>query len=369
MKRLMVTVVAGMGCGIAPSVFAQSSVTLYGIVDVGVSYASNVGGHAQAQEQSGIFNGNRFGFKGQEDLGGGLSAVFQLEDGFSANNGTFGQGTTGSTGSTAAAAVTRLFGRQAWVGIKSAWATVTLGRQYDFMYDLAPIAASNYATSYMHRPGTANALLGNDGSTTDLDRIGGARVDNSVKVSSAPLGGFSLGGIYGFGGQAGAFSNGGTQGAGAKYAQGNLQVAAAWTNLKEADASSSYRVYGGGARYQLGPVRLSGLYTNAEWTATGDRVDTVEFGAQYLITPAFSLAASYYYSKPNNEAKNVILKGTRNQVGVVADYAFSKATDVYLACDYQRAKHGYAAQIYSLSPTDATTNHQSVIALGVQHFF
>ncbi|SKD04520.1 Outer membrane protein (porin) [Burkholderia sp. CF099] len=366
MRKLLITVGTTAGCVMATGVQAQSSVTLYGIVDVGVMRVSNVGGHSQTLEQSGMFNGNRFGFRGDEDLGGNWHALFQLENGFNANNGTFGQGTNAS-GTTAA--VTRLFGRMAWVGLKSPWATVSLGRQYDFMYDFAPIAVSNYVGSYMHRPGTANAILGNNGSTTDFDRIGGARVDNSAKITSTPLGGFTLGALYGFGGQAGAFSNGSTQSFGLKYSNGGLLANAAWTNLKEANSLSSYRVYGAGARYQFGDVRVSGLYTNAEWTATGDRVDTIEFGAQYRVTPALSVAAAYFYSKPNNEKKNVIMQGTRNQVGFMTDYAFSKSTDVYATVDYQRAKNGYAAQIYNLSPTDAKTNHQTMIGVGLQHFF
>ena len=366
MRKWLAGVGATAGCLIGAGAHAQSSVTLYGIIDVGVMHVDNVGGHSQTQEVSGMFNGNRFGFRGDEDLGGDWHAVFQLENGFNTNNGTFAQGTNAS-GNTAA--VTRMFGRQAWVGLRAPWATVSLGRQYDFMYDFASIAASNYAGSYMHRPGTANAILGNNGSTTDFDRIGGARVDNATKITSASLAGFTLGALYGFGGQAGEFSNGATQSFGLKYANGGLLANAVYTNYKENDASSSYRTYGAGARYQFGPVRIEGLYTGVRWTATGDRVDTLEFGGQYRFTPAFTVAAAYFYSKPNNESRNVILKGTRNQVGFMADYSLSKTTDVYATVDYQRAKHGFAAQIYTLSPTDAATNHQLMIGAGMQHFF
>ncbi|SAK79856.1 outer membrane protein (porin)-like protein [Caballeronia hypogeia] len=367
MRKTLLGVGATAGCLLSLGAHAQGSVTLYGIVDVGIQYVDNAGGHAQTQEASGMFNGNRFGLKGVEDLGGNWHALFQLENGFNTNNGTFGQGTSAS-GTTQA--VTRMFGRQSWVGLQSPWATISLGRQYDFFYDnLAPIAASNYVGSFMHRPGTANAIFGNNGSTTDFDRIGGVRVDNSAKLTSAPIGGFTLGAMYGFGGQAGAFSNGSTQSFGAKYANGGLLAGAVYTNYKENNAASSYQTYGGGARYQFGPVRIAGLYTNARWSATGDRVDTIEFGGQYRITPSLAVAAGYFYSKPNNESTNVIMKGTRNQVGFMTDYSLSKTTDIYATVDYQRAKHGYAAQIYSLTPTDAKTNHQLMIGAGLQHFF
>lgn len=366
MRSFWIGVSAAAGCLGAGQALAQSSVTLYGIIDVGVQYASNVGGLAQTQEASGMFNGNRFGLRGDEDLGGGWRALFQIENGFNANNGTSGQGTNAS-GSTAA--VTRMFGRQAWVGLKSPWATLSFGRQNDFMYDFAAIALSNYLGSFMHRPGTGTALLGNNGSSTDFDRVGGARVDNSVKVTSTPIAGITIGGLYGFGGQPGAFSNGSTQSYSLRYESGGLLANAVWTSLKESNSLSSYRTYGAGARYQFGSIRLSGLYTGVRWTATGDQVDTIEFGAQYLITPTLSVAAGYFYSKPNNESKNVILKGTRNQVGFTTMYLLSKSTNVYASVDYQRAKHGYAAQIYTLSPTDAKTNHQTMLGIGLQHFF
>lgn len=81
-------------------VHAQSSVSLYGVVDEGLTYTNNVGGNHRVGLDSGILQANRFGFVGSEDLGGGLQAIFQLENGFNGSNGALGQGG-------------RLFGRQA----------------------------------------------------------------------------------------------------------------------------------------------------------------------------------------------------------------------------------------------------------------
>jgi predicted porin len=107
-KFSVVSLVAGVGLVASTSVHAQSSVTLYGILDVGVEYANHVaqtGGSSSAvREQSGNLAGSRWGFKGNEDLGGGYKAVFTLESGFNLNNGTLGQGG-------------RLFGCKAFVGI------------------------------------------------------------------------------------------------------------------------------------------------------------------------------------------------------------------------------------------------------------
>ena len=112
---------------------AQSSVTLYGIVTGNVAYSNNAqtaatpssgkpkGGAQVAQFDSGSSGlaSSRWGLKGVEDLGGGLKALFQLENGFSVNNGAIGQGGTE-------------FGRQAWVGLNGGrYGTFTLGRQGD----------------------------------------------------------------------------------------------------------------------------------------------------------------------------------------------------------------------------------------------
>src|SRR5471030_3382439 len=91
---------------------AQSSVTLYGIIDEGINYASNSGGHTLYNLSSGVLQGSRFGLRGKEDLGSGLSAVFVLENGFDVNTGKLGQGGL-------------MFGRQAWTGLSSDQGTLT----------------------------------------------------------------------------------------------------------------------------------------------------------------------------------------------------------------------------------------------------
>ena len=83
---------------------AQSSVTLYGVIDQGINYTNNSGGNSLVEMASGHVQGSRFGLRGSEDLGGGTKAIFQLENGFSADTGRLGQGG-------------RMFGRQAYVGL------------------------------------------------------------------------------------------------------------------------------------------------------------------------------------------------------------------------------------------------------------
>src|SRR5260370_36937450 len=104
MKKALLAL-AGLGtfAGVA---HAQSSVTLYGIVDAGFVYNNNSGGHKLYETRAGNLQGDRWGLRGTEDLGGGLKALFVLENGFNAFNGTLGQ--KGDE-----------YGRQAYVGLTS----------------------------------------------------------------------------------------------------------------------------------------------------------------------------------------------------------------------------------------------------------
>ncbi|WP_240655869.1 porin, partial [Paraburkholderia phosphatilytica] len=133
MKRIALSTLSLALLGAAGAAHAQSSVTLYGVLDNSIQYVSNVGGHSLWNMAAGNLQGNRFGLKGTEDLGGGLKAIFQLENGFNPNTGSLGQGG-------------RMFGRQAYVGLSGdQWGTVTLGRQYDPVVDLVqPLTADNY---------------------------------------------------------------------------------------------------------------------------------------------------------------------------------------------------------------------------------
>jgi predicted porin len=140
-KHIVGSLIAAGSCLAVSGAYAQSSVTLYGIVDAGISYVTNVAKtHGQNRSAVQMISGgqaaDRFGFRGVEDLGGGLKAVFQLESGFSVVNGTLQQNG-------------RLFGRQAFVGLDTPYGTITLGRQrvpiYDFFVPLDPLGYYNWS--------------------------------------------------------------------------------------------------------------------------------------------------------------------------------------------------------------------------------
>ena len=127
------------GVLVAGGASAQNTVTLYGVVDTGLMYVYHSAGQTnQFLMSTGILSGSRWGLKGSEDLGGGLSTVFQLENGFDSSSGNFFQGG-------------RQFGRQAYVGLsgKDTWGTVTFGRQYDPLIDkVQPLQGDNWLAGF-----------------------------------------------------------------------------------------------------------------------------------------------------------------------------------------------------------------------------
>jgi predicted porin len=120
MKKMILA--AALAAAFSSAAYAQTNVTMYGIVDAGIAYKKNgnPAGNTVSME-SGQQSGSRLGFKGREDLGGGLAAIFTLESGFNIDDGKLGQGG-------------RLFGRQAWVGMSGGFGSVKLGRQLTSLY-------------------------------------------------------------------------------------------------------------------------------------------------------------------------------------------------------------------------------------------
>lgn len=185
MKKTLLA--AALMAGFAGVAHAETSVTLYGILDGGIGYQKfkstetyvNGAGASFEQKKTGMINGiqsgNRWGLKGSEDLGDGLRAVFQLESGFDLSTGKSAQGG-------------RLFGRHATLGLAGdSWGQLDFGRQ------------TNIASKYL--PGVADPF----GGGFDQANIGGAftaantaRYDNMVMYQTPNFSGFQFGVGYSF---------------------------------------------------------------------------------------------------------------------------------------------------------------------------
>ncbi|HXE18309.1 MAG TPA: porin, partial [Castellaniella sp.] len=124
MKKTLLAAALLAGFATAGVAQAETSVTLYGILDTGYGYQNFKDSHGATDFRarssglrSGFVNGNRWGLKGAEDLGNGLRAIFQLENGFNIGTGSLDGN--------------NMFNRQAFVGLSSDnWGSLTLGRQY-----------------------------------------------------------------------------------------------------------------------------------------------------------------------------------------------------------------------------------------------
>ncbi|WP_350357458.1 porin [Paraburkholderia fungorum] len=375
----------------AVPVFAQSSVTLYGVVDEGFNYTNNVGGKHDYELQSGYAQGSRWGLKGAEDLGGATKAIFQLENGFNLNNGRLGQGGL-------------LFGRQAYVGVSNAtFGTVTLGRQYDSVVDyLAQTTANgNWAGYLFSHP------FDNDNTDNSF------RVNNTVKYASPDFAGLQFGGTYSFSNATG-FANNRQFSLGAQYANGGLVVAAAYLNADNPGQSSGgaitstdanfvaerLRIFGGGINYTFGPATVGFVYTNTNiknpsanagylsstetiqpvtGPLAGGKLNTLkyqnfELNGKYQITPAFFVGAQYVYTLENYDATTGSVKPKIHSVGLMADYNLSKRTDIYVQGAYQKVAGSQTGssldQAYVPGAADLSSNSkQLVVRAAIRHKF
>ncbi|MGU7782815.1 porin [Burkholderia sp. PU8-34] len=389
-------IVLSAGLGMAGSAFAQSSVTLYGLLDVGVNYQSNAGGKPLVNMTSGMLNGSRWGLQGKEDLGGGLSAVFRLENGFDVTNGKLGQGGL-------------MFGRQAYVGLSShAYGTVTLGRQYDAIVEFVnPFAVANtWGGPPLAHPG-------------DVDQMAHTnRVNNSIKYMSPDFYGFRVGGVYGMGGVAGDFTRNQVYSLGAGYARGAFSAGVGYLNVRQPNVSfwgdtgspaaasngvpganfagspvttgfasaHSLQAIAVGAQYQMGPATIGANYSNTRFRGLGDSTagpvpaggisgtavfNTGELNFSWQLTPAVLLGAVYQYTKTSGVSGHT--GATYNEGGLGASYALSKTTLLYVLGVYQKASgtdstgHAAVASIYNITPS--STNHQAYVRVGLQKRF
>lgn len=359
-----------LGCLILPvGARAQSSVALYGILDNGVTWSSNQGGHSAWQMQGSISQGNRWGVRGQEDLGGDWAALFRLEGGFNGNTGALSQGG-------------RLFGRLAFVGLSSTrYGTLTLGRQGEAIGDYIGMLSANGQL-----PG--GILFPHPG---DLDNNGvDFHLNNAVKYVSPTYGGLTGVAIYSFGGVAGDFARQSAKSFALQYASGGLQLVGAytqidhpaeavpegvWTASNTVDgnyglAAGSYKVLGFGAGYTFGAARIS-----ADWTHTqfGDLDPTLgakigghvtfnigEVVASYMVRPTLQLGVAFSYTAGSVSETGQTPRYQETDASV--DYYLSKSTDLYASATWMHASGGAVAD---LAPVLAASSGSDQVALRV----
>lgn len=339
--------------GVVGTAHAESNVQVYGLIDAGVenvSHASAAGGMTRVV--SGGMNTSRWGFRGTEDLGGGLKAVFQLEGGILLDTG---------------AQDGALFRRQANVGLEGNWGKVVLGRSFTTVYDtVIAYDPMGFAPSYSWATSGPATGPSKYGFTTGFD--------NLIKYSGA-TGDVKYGMTYALGEQASGAADSRKVAANVAYNKSGLGVMATWEringNLVPATGNRDENtVYHLGASYETGPVKFFGVMRDYKLVsgkaATADvKATTYWGGVAYKPQPNVTLTGAIYHINVKNTAAGKDADPTMYVARY--RYALSKRTDLYVAAAYAKAKNG---QLTGLSRDDAgfDTNQRGVIT-GIQHRF
>jgi predicted porin len=289
---------------------AQTSVTVYGVVDAGISYKNdgNPAGKTWSME-SGQQSGSRLGFKGSEDLGGGMSAIFALENGFSVDNGATGQGG-------------RLYGRQAWVGLTGGFGTVKLGRQVTPLYT----ALDAIDPFGINLAGNAQKIFGFG--LYALDPM--LRTDNTLSYALPRVNGFSGAANYSFGEQAGHFGANSNLGLGLNYVNGPVNVQFAYQHTDVALISGDIKAAFLGATYDFGVAKahLAYAYNKFEVPAGTDKNPNWLIGVSAPVGTGTVLA-----SFVRNDLKG--FSGyTSDQYALGYTHPLSKRTNLYTSTSY-----------------------------------
>lgn len=315
------------------SAMAQSSLSIYGIVDAGLVRERGGPEGPVTNISSGIASGSRLGFKGKEDLGGGLSAVFAVESGFNIDTGTSGQGGT-------------LFGRQAFVGLNGKFGAVTVGRQYTPYYKtLRDIGDPFGAVSMAGRSGNLFAT--------------NTRANNMVEYISPTFAGLRADLAWALGEQPDDSSRSRQLGGSVGYAAGPLTIQLAHHRIENATATDRTRNSLVSANYEFKPVTVYASYAVNRGPAAVDSKDmlagvAIPFGAGKLL---FSHVRHNDDTAANNDAR---------QWGIAYDYQLSKRTDIYIA--YAKINNRNGAAFTVGNATDTGTG-DSAFNLGVRHNF
>ncbi|MFC5519998.1 porin [Polaromonas jejuensis] len=335
MKKYLITLAVVAASGAAT---AQSSVTLYGIADISLGLV-NDGAVRQAKIDSGTLNTSRFGFKGTEDLGGGLKANFLLEQGFSLDNGaSLNDSQDGQT------KLSQMFSRNAYVGLSGGFGEVRLGKVWSAFDEMN--GSANAAWDSALSPSSGVFYAGAIGGYTSNPR-------NSVIYFTPDMSGIRGAFSYSLGeNKTATVAAGSVAAVNVKYASGPLFVVLGH-QTERVDGSVGMKKFTRlNANYDFGVAKLLvgvGRQSQAD-KATNDWT----FGATVPVSNNVAISGGFAASTDNVAAGDIKRKG----FGVATQYALSKRTALYA---------GYrTARITSPVQARLTT---SLYAMGVTHSF
>ena len=343
MKKSLIALAVLAASGAA---MAQSSVTLYGWADVYFgSVKTEAAGASLTQTvlNSGGVNGSRWGLKGSEDLGGGLSANFDFQAGFNMDNGA-GSSTTATA-----------FSRQSWVGLSGGFGAVRLGRTTTAYDDVS--GASNAALDSVLAP--MGSVFKSTGYT--------GRPNNTIYYQAPSMSGFSGALSYSLGeDKTAAADASSTTSLNLTYAGGPLGVQLGYQTEKPANPvvvgfAETKKFTRLGATYAFGPATLKATYGRAQNIGNVSGADATDWqlGVDYNVSPAFMVSGSVATSSDNDTQKAISADESRRGYGLAVKYTLSKRTFLY---------GGYESDTTDKTGATADSKH-SVFALGLNHKF
>ncbi len=336
---MQVKMLAAALCASLPLIAsAQSSVTVYGIMDAAVSREDT---GAPDGERTAINSGNqsssRLGFRGTEDLGNGMKALFNIEAGVSLDTG---------------AGDSALFGRRAVVGLEGGFGTLTIGREY------TPIAAIAGMSDIL-----GQGFYGSNLSAFTSGRLT-RRQSNSVNYKSHKMGGFVANAMYGAG-EKSSGPSGNIMGGALQFSSGALSIGGGVHVLERLDSGDD-KEYALGMAYKMGQVELKANYLIANPTGANNEFEQFNVGA------AMGFGASKVYA---NLQQNKLENGAKgNGFTLAYSYSLSKRTNVYAS--YANLRNN-AQGVFGLNssstnvtpPATALGADPSALTLGVRHTF
>ena len=317
---------------------AQSSVTLYGKVDLGLVLDAGGPNGKSVRISSGVTGGSRIGFKGVEDLGGGMKAAFQLETGYCADSAAGAPNfCTGSN---------QFMGRQAHGDLTGSFGAISAGRQYSLGFN-------NLST--IDPFGT-----GFSGQVNNIVDPSGIRLNNSATYSTPNLGGFTASAEVAFGEQTGNWEANRETGAGLTYASGPAYVGFTYYDVSNAAGNGAARKnYLFGGTYDLGAIKLHALAQKSTGPASLDVLDLM--GGVTIPVAGGQVLASYIHHNDRT-----VTNKDASQLGVGYLYPLSKRTSVYTSFAKINNQHGAAFTVGNA--TETGTGNKS-FDVGVVHNF
>ena len=331
---------------------AESSVTVYGSIDGGVRYQTNVdaAGNGLLSTTSGNYYPNRLGFRGKEDLGNGLNAHFQLESGFNDKTGALDN--TNNV----------LFNRTAAVGLGGAWGSIDLGRQYTVAF-----RTEKFLDPFNHNYTSITPLSSGAGTSLpaaaksaglSASSNSGTRFNNDIQYTGT-FGGLTVRAEYAPGEVAGDTGKGTARGAAFSYTGGMLLVAGAYIHKETSSGfTNNMFVAGGGFKLRGMTVKAGMSRERQETAAAGTYQNETRFGGiSYQVNRPVEVTAAVYRSDYDSATGT----GRRDLFLAGATYAFSKRTNLYAEVDGNRYRG-------ALVPASKQTFQRGVSA-GVMHLF